>query len=408
MKQTPMQIEAAPRATLLAFTPERLFLGFLKKRLRLFEAGSLRLELPTGMTIQHHGTKSGPSAVIQVKRWSLLRKLLAEGEIGLARSFVDGDWTTPDLAAVLEFGLANEASLSSTSGVGIAHFLGRRQHRRNANTPRGSRRNIAAHYDLGNSFYTHWLDGTMTYSSAIYDGPEDTLEQAQERKFQRIVDLLELQGGEEVLEIGCGWGSLATRVAAAGARQVKGITLSTEQAAWARNIAARSDGDIDIEIRDYRTISKRYDRIVSIEMFEAVGEEYWSTFFDQLRRNLTDDGVAVLQIITIAERLFESYRSRPDFIQRYIFPGGMLPTHTAVQSHARNAGFKVERVQAFGESYARTVDDWHRRFIAAWPAIERLGFDDRFRRMWTYYLDYCAVGFRSGSIDVGLYQLRPE
>lgn len=405
-----MQIETTSPAVPFALSPEHLFRRYLDKRLSLFEAGSLRLTLPNGKTIQHSGSSPGPAAVIEISRWRLLNKLLLEGEIGLARGYVDGDWSTPDLAAVLDFGLNNEATITTaTRGFGIGHLINRLAHRRNANTRKGSQRNIAAHYDLGNRFYELWLDRDMNYSSGIYGGDADTLESAQDRKIDRVVELLDIEGGEDVLEVGCGWGSLAGRIIDAGARHLTGISLSREQIAYARTRhAGTANGDaIDFALRDYRAVTQRYDRIVSIEMFEAVGEKYWPVYFERLRRSLRDEGTAVLQIITIADKLFESYRSRPDFIQQYIFPGGMLPTVAHVEHHAERAGFRVAHYEPFGLSYARTLDDWHARFNDAWPEIETLGFDDRFKRMWDYYLTYCAVGFRHQAIDVGLFKLTP-
>ncbi|MGI9476597.1 MAG: class I SAM-dependent methyltransferase [Hyphomicrobiaceae bacterium] len=405
-----MHLESADQAATSPLSPERLFRRYLNKRLRLFDVGGLRLRFPNGKVIQHKGREPGPTAVIEISRWRLLRKLLLEGEIGLARAYVDGDWSTPDLAAVLDFGLHNEASISvATRGLPIGHFLNRIAHRRNANTRKGSRRNIAAHYDLGNDFYQFWLDGDMTYSSAIFADDEETLEAAQARKLDRVVELLDLSGGEEVLEIGCGWGSLARRIVDAGARRLTGLSLSREQIDYAR--ARVADGEqaaaLSFELRDYRSLTQRYDRVASIEMFEAVGEAYWPVYFETLSRSLKPDGTAVLQIITIADALFESYRARPDFIQQYIFPGGMLPTVEIVEREAARAGLQVDHYEPFGLSYARTLEIWQQRFNVAWPEIERLGFDDRFRRMWNYYLTYCAIGFRHGSIDVGLFKLSP-
>jgi cyclopropane-fatty-acyl-phospholipid synthase len=405
-----MQTEFSGQAVTLPFSPEQLFRHYLKKRLNLFQAGSLRMELPNGKVVGHRGSQAGPAAAIIVRRWRLLRKLLLEGEIGLARGYVDGDWETPDLTAVLEFGLHNEASVATaTRGLGVGHFLNRVAHRRNANTRGGSRRNVAAHYDLGNRFYELWLDRDMTYSSAIFADAHEALEDAQKRKLNRVIELMDMTGGESVLEIGCGWGSLARCIADAGAGCMTGISLSGKQIEYARKSIAGADYNkkIQFELRDYRTVSQRYDRIVSIEMFEAVGEQFWPVYFEKLRQSLNENGTAVLQIITIADELFSSYRRRPDFIQQYIFPGGMLPTVAIVKAEAERAGFRVDHYEPFGLSYARTLELWHERFNAAWPEIEHLGFDDRFRRMWNYYLNYCAIGFRHGSIDVGLFKLSP-
>ncbi|MCH9806749.1 MAG: cyclopropane-fatty-acyl-phospholipid synthase family protein [Alphaproteobacteria bacterium] len=402
-----MQIESVDRTAQLPWSPESLFRRYLQKRLGLFDVGSLHLELPNNKVIFHRGSVAGPDAVLNVKRWRLLQKLVAEGEVGLARGYVEGDWSTPDLRAVLEFGLCNEEAISSaTGGLGLAHLFNRLAHRRNANTRRGSARNIAAHYDLGNEFYAKWLDAELSYSSAIYADAAETLEVAQARKLNRILQLMDMNGGEEILEIGCGWGSLARRIAAAGASKVTGISLSREQIDYARaNAAGTQYADkIHYQLRDYRSISKRYDRIVSIEMFEAVGERFWPVYFERLRGALKDDGTATLQVITIDDRIFESYRQRPDFIQQYIFPGGMLPTTEIIKAQARRAGLRCDHHEPFGTSYALTLEAWQKRFNAAWPDIEKLGFDERFRRMWNYYLTYCAVGFRHGSIDVGLFK----
>jgi cyclopropane-fatty-acyl-phospholipid synthase len=404
-----MQPKAADGSTPHPLSLERIVRRYLEKKLCLFTAGSVSVKLPNGKRISHRGPERGPTAVINVKHWALLRKLLLEGEIGLARAYVDGDWSTPDLAAVLEYGLQNETSVSAAMrGFGVGHFANRINHHRNANTRRGSRRNIAAHYDLGNRFYELWLDSSMTYSSAIFADAGEALEAAQERKLLRAIELLDIKGGERVLEIGCGWGSLAQRIAHSGASHVTGISLSHEQVEYARAalLGTPHRDAIDFQLRDYRSISERYDRIVSIEMFEAVGERYWPMFFNQLNTCLSANGTALLQIITIDDDLFASYRVRPDFIQQYIFPGGMLPTRAHVEHHARRAGFRIEQYEPFGPSYALTLEDWQRRFNAAWSDIEKLGFDDRFRRMWNYYLTYCAVGFRHGSIDVGMFKLR--
>lgn len=403
--QTPMRTLSPVRVASRA--PARLLSAAIRRRLGEFRHGAVRLNLPNGEVIEHRGEQPGPEAVLHVSRWRLLRRLMMEGEIGLARSYVDGDWSTPDLAAVMRFGLANGDNFAgSASGFSLAHLFNRFGHGLNANSRRGSRRNIAAHYDLGNRFYELWLDPDMTYSSALYEGEDESLERAQARKLDRVVELLDLEGGETVLEIGCGWGSLARRLGKAGCDKVTGISLSREQIAYGRD-AVRRDGleeSVGLVLRDYRDVQETYDRIVSIEMFEAVGEKYWPVFFETVRKSLRPDGAVVMQIITIEDALFESYRRRPDFIQQFIFPGGMLPTVGNVREAAERAGLALSHYEPFGQSYALTLEDWRARFKAAWPEIEPLGFDQRFERMWDYYLTYCASGFRFGSIDVGFFK----
>ena len=348
-----------------------------------------------------------------------------EGDLGLAFSYRDDDWSSPDLTALLMFGVANEAALGGVTATrGPARWLSRWRHRANANTRRGSRHNIAAHYDLGNRFYAKWLDDSMLYSSAMYGGdelaaadvscaggaatPDDaSLEAAQARRLDRIVELLDLRAGQRVLEIGCGWGTLAATLARRCGVEVVGVTLSTEQLAFAQQRAAEWGvaAQVDLRLQDYRDIEGRFDRIVSIEMIEAVGEAYWPTYFATLRDRLKPGGRAVLQAITIDEAHFERYRASPDFIQRCIFPGGMLPTPERMAREAARAGLDFHTEARFGRDYARTLAEWRRRFLAEWPAIEAQGFDLPFQRLWTYYLSYCEAGFLAGRVDVGLYRL---
>ena len=282
----------------------------------------------------------------------------------------------------------------------------RLRHALNRNTRRGSRRNIVAHYDLGNGFYEQWLDSDMSYSSALYSPETPTLEDAQQAKIDRIVALLDLNGGENILEIGCGWGALAVRLATMDRISLTGITLSTEQLNYARHRLQKTSAAYacDLRLQDYRDVSGSYDRIVSIEMLEAVGEGYWPLFFARLRDLLRDGGVAVLQVITIDEGRFAQYRRRPDFIQRYVFPGGMLPTTGIVVNEAAKAGLKLVSSEFFGGSYGLTLAEWNRRFQRNWSSIHSSQFDDRFKRMWEYYLAYCQAGFDTGVLDVGLYK----
>ena len=337
--------------------------------------------------------------------WRAVRRLLVAGDLGFAEGYIAGDWSTPDLVALITLVAENVAQLQRTmDGVPAMRLLNRARHLRRGNSRKGSRRNIAFHYDLGNDFYRLWLDESMTYSSACAVAPGQSLEAAQQAKLARITDLLDLEGDERVLEIGCGWGALAAHLGSRCAG-VTGLTLSREQLTFAKRRIALDglEQRVELRLQDYRDTQGTFDRIVSIEMLEAVGELYWPTYFDTLRARLARGGRAVLQVITIREDRFEPYRRAPDFIQRYVFPGGMLPTSRIVAEQAARAGFRIASVQTFGTGYAATLAEWRRRFEAAWPAIAALGFDADFRRMWTYYLSYCEAGFHTGTIDVGLY-----
>jgi cyclopropane-fatty-acyl-phospholipid synthase len=370
-------------------------------------AGRLRLILPNGETIERCGEAAGPDATIEVHRWRALRSMMLDGEYGFTDSHLNGDWTTPDLAQVLEFCVRNEAALAPKATNGWLNLLRNRLvHHLRRNSRSGSRRNIAAHYDLGNGFFEPWLDAGMNYSSALWTNC-DTLERAQEVKLDRIASLLELTGSERVLEIGCGWGALAEKLIRRCGANVLGITLSIEQLFYAQKRLAveAQQGRADLRLLDYRDVPGKFDRIVSIEMIEAVGESYWPNYFGKLRSCLVSGGTAVLQAITIDEQRFAAYRKTPDFIQRYIFPGGVLPTREIIAQEASRAGLKLVHHESFGDSYVKTLREWRLRFLHAWPQIETLGFSERFRRTWEYYLAYCEVGFRLGTIDVGFFKL---
>jgi cyclopropane-fatty-acyl-phospholipid synthase len=386
-----------------------LFRRWIARLVQGLHEGSLRIEFPDGEHIDACGPLAGPHASIVLHRWRPLLRLLTQGDIGLARSYRDGDWSSPDLPALLLLGLRNEAYWdSATDGSRPMRGIDRIRHLLRPNTRRGSRDNIAFHYDLGNAFYARWLDPDLIYSSALYVTGNESLETAQAAKIDRVLDLLELEDAASVLEIGCGWGALALAAARRHRAHVTALTLSTEQLAHARQCAAAEglQARIDLRLQDYRDVHGTYDRIVSIEMLEAVGESFWPVYFDTLRRRLKKDGIAVLQVITIADDCFDRYRERADFIQRFIFPGGMLPSWGALQVQAQRAGLTVERALSFGDSYATTLVHWRERFLNAWPSIESLGFGVSFRRLWEYYLCYCEAGFRTGRVDVGLFTLR--
>lgn len=365
--------------------------------------GALSLRLPSGDLLEARGGP-GPEVSLVLNDWRAVRRLFLKGGIGFADAFVAGEWTTPDLVALLCFGALNAPALAGLSGNPAHRLFSRLRHRLRGNTRRGSRRNIVSHYDLGNDFFSLWLDPTLLYSSALFEAGAATLEEAQEYRLAHIVELLELRGGEKILEIGCGWGALALRLGQAGAGAVTGLTLSPAQLDFARKRCAGAP--VDLRLQDYRDVAGTFDRIVSIEMIEAVGEIFWPIYFGKIEQVLRPGGTALIQAITIDETRFEAYRARPDFIQRHIFPGGFLPTKTAIAEQAARAGLNLVRTEAFGLSYARTLAEWRARFEARWPEIAALGFDARFRRLWTYYLCYCEAGFREGVTDVGFYLLQ--
>jgi cyclopropane-fatty-acyl-phospholipid synthase len=382
----------------------------VRRILSRLKAGVLHVELPSGQRIDYRAGLPGVEARIVIHRWRALRRLIGGGDVGFAKAYIDGDWSSPDLTAFIELIARNGATfIDKTSGIAPFRALNFLAHLRRVNTRVGSRRNVTAHYDLGNEFYRLWLDPSMLYSSALFSRPAQSLEDAQREKVEKILQLLELAPSRNVLEIGCGWGALAVAIAKHCDADVTGITLSPSQQKYTRAEISQSDlsDRVDCKLVDYRDTTGQFDRVVSIEMIEAVGERYWPGYFATLRDRLKPQGLAVIQAITIAEDRFDAYRARPDFIQRYIFPGGFLPTRTAIREAAKVAGLDVASSLHFGASYALTLAEWRRRFNGAWPQIETLGFNSSFRRMWDYYLCYCEAGFRAGVIDVGLYVLAP-
>jgi cyclopropane-fatty-acyl-phospholipid synthase len=378
---------------------------FLTRLLRQLALGRLTIRLPSGEELVGEGLEPGPDATLLLHRGRAVRQLLLGGDVGFAEAYMDGDWSSPDLTALIELAARNQDALGDgITGTAAMRLLNRVLHGTRANTRSGSRRNIVSHYDLGNDFYETWLDRGMSYSSALYTAPQQSLEEAQTIKQDRILQLMDLTGGEDVLEIGCGWGGLAERILARGCK-VTGLTLSPAQLAYAQQRLAPAGAVADLRLQDYRDVSQRYDRIVSIEMLEAVGVKYWPTYFNKLRECLCPGGVAVLQVITIADRKFDAYLRSPDFIQRYIFPGGMLPTPTIMAAQIDQASLALDSVETFGLSYARTLAEWRSRFHEAWPRLRAAGLDEIFGRKWDYYLAYCEAGFRAGGIDVALYRI---
>ncbi len=396
----------AARAARRAPLWQRILVGWLSG----LKTGELTLVFPDGRTHVARGPEpGGPVATIVISRGRLVRRMMTGGDMGFAESYLDGDWSSPDLAALLDFGYANEAvlqgPLKASPLLAMAYRLG---HGLRANTRRGSRRNIAAHYDLGNEFYRLWLDETMTYSSALFTAPEMSLADAQREKYRRIIDLLEIKPTDKVLEIGCGWGGFAEMAASETGCSVTCLTLSKEQAAFAekRMAAAGLSDRVEIRLEDYRDVQGSYDKIVSIEMFEAVGEKNWPAYFSVVQSRLKSLGRAALQVITIADDRAPRYRKSVDFIQRYIFPGGMLPSAKALGKEIEAAGLKLKDAMFFGRSYAETLQRWDELFQAKWSEIAKLGFDERFARMWRYYLCGCRASFRAATSNVGQFLIQ--
>ena len=381
--------EALPRDTRTVF-----------QLLAQLRGGLLEVRLPNGSAVLFGDGESG--VTLQVHDTAFFSRVLARGDIGFAEAYLDGQWDSPDLTALLTLLARNRDALAQAiSGSWRQLLTARIRHWFNGNSRTGSKRNIMAHYDLGNAFYQQWLDPSMSYSSALYRAEDDgSLLAAQQAKYRRILDRLQAEPGAHVLEIGCGWGGFAEMAVAEGL-QVTGLTLSPAQLAWAQKRVPQAD----LRLEDYRDTRAHYDHLVSIEMFEAVGEKWWPSYFATLAKALKPGGRAVVQSITIDDRLFTSYRRGTDFIQQYIFPGGMLPSRSAFRKAAERQGLQVTDEYAFGLDYARTLAEWHRAFEDRWPQIAPLGFDDTFRRLWRLYLSYCEAGFRAGNIDVVQFEL---
>jgi cyclopropane-fatty-acyl-phospholipid synthase len=366
------------------------------------QRGRLDFRLPDGRIFRAEGREPGPATLIEVHNPDIFARLIRE-DLGFCEGYVEGWWSTPDLLGFMDLiQTGNNAVYDAFPGMGLVRAYERLRFWLRSNSKTQAKRNISYHYDLGNAFYGLWLDESMTYSSALFRTGQESLEKAQEQKYASMVDQMGAQPGDHVLEIGCGWGGFAEYAAAKRGLKVTCLTISAEQHRYAvaRIAKAGLSDRVEIKLQDYRDETGVYDGVASIEMFEAVGEKYWPTYFNSVLNRLRPGKNATLQIITIADHRFETYRKSVDFIQKYIFPGGMLPSPSALRREIERAGMRVLGSIQFGKSYSQTVRRWHEVFNDRWSEVARLGFDDRFRRMWNFYLTSCAGAFEGGNCDV--------
>ena len=365
--------------------------------------GRIDFVMPDGRVFRAEGPEAGPVAELRVHDGDTFARLVREGDLGFCDAYIEGGWSTPDLQAFLDFLQAdNDVLYDGFPGMFFVRLYERMRHWMNRNTKDQARKNISYHYDLGNEFYALWLDETMTYSSAIFETGQESMEAAQMAKYASMVDQMGAQPGDHVLEIGCGWGGFAEYAAKERGLRVTGLTISEEQLKYARERIEKAGLSdlVEFRLQDYRDETGQYDGIASIEMFEAVGEQYWPAYFDTVRERLRPGRCATLQIITIEEARFDVYRKGVDFIQKYIFPGGMLPSPKALREEIARADLEFVRSVEFGESYSQTLRRWHDTFNARWDEVQAIGFDERFKRMWNFYLTSCAAAFHSGNCDV--------
>jgi cyclopropane-fatty-acyl-phospholipid synthase len=370
---------------------------------RKLEHGRLEVVLPDGRRFRVEGAKAGPVAEMDVHDPDLFARLIREGDLGFSEAYLDGGWSTPDLQAFMDLvHHDNDSIYNGYPGMGLVRAYEKLRFWLQSNTKGQARKNISYHYDLGNDFYALWLDDTMTYSSALFLTGQESLERAQIQKYASMVDQMGAKPGDHVLEIGCGWGGFAEYAAKERGLKITGLTISKEQRDYAveRMRRAGLSDRVEIRLQDYRDETGTYDGIASIEMFEAVGEKYWPVYFRTLRERLKPGANATLQIITVEDRRWEVYKRGVDFIQKFIFPGGMLPCPRVLRAEVERAGLRVARSIEFGESYSQTLRRWHQTFNERWDEIALHGFDDRFRRMWNFYLTSCAATFHSGNCDV--------
>ena len=378
---------------------DKIFLKGIKK----FPYGSLEIEWPDGKFQKIDALHKGPNARLKIVDSNVVREIIQGGSIKFAELYISKRIITNNLTNLMHYCALNNDQAEETFKITIFRYLYNKYlHFKNKNTKIQAKKNISHHYDLGNQFYKYWLDKSMTYSSAIFNGKNDNLELAQNNKYQKLADLSSIKKGDNILEIGCGWGGFSEFLAKNYDCQITALTISKEQFKFTKDRMQKSNltSKVTVVFSDYRNIQGKFDKVLSIEMFEAVGREYWKTFFEKIRTILKPNGNVGLQLITIDDKIYNVYKNNPDFIQKYIFPGGMLPSVKVLKNIIENTSFKINSINSYSNDYAKTLNIWNKEFNRNWSKIEKLGFDERFKLLWNYYLSYCEGGFLSKNIDL--------
>ena len=377
----------------------KLFLNGVKK----FPYGSISIEWPNGITNKIDADKHGPNAHLKIADNNVIKEIIHGGSVKFAELYMDKRISSKNLTSLMHYCALNNDQAEETFKISFLKYLHNKfLHFKNRNTKIQAKKNISYHYDLGNQFYRYWLDKSMTYSSAIFSNQYDKLELAQKNKYKKLAELSNIKNGDTILEIGCGWGGFSEFLGNNYNCKITAITISKEQFNFAKKRIeeANLSKKVTVLFCDYRNIEGKFDKIVSIEMFEAVGKDYWNVFFDKIKSILKPNGNIGLQLITIDDKIYNVYEKNPDFIQKYIFPGGMLPSFKILENILSNNSLYIESVNSYANDYAKTLSLWKQEFNKNWENIEKLGFDETFNRMWNYYLSYCEGGFLSKNIDL--------
>ena len=375
----------------------------LLKGIKKFSYGSIQIEFSDGYIENIKAKKPGPKAMLKINKPNAAKEIIQGGSVAFAESYINKDISTDNLTNLIHYCALNNDQAESTFNISILKKIVHKIfHYKNKNTKNQAKKNISFHYDLGNKFYEYWLDKTMTYSSAIFNNKSIELEAAQNNKYKKLAELSAIKNGDQILEIGCGWGGFAEFIGNNYDCNLTAVTISREQYEYTKKriFDANLSHKIEVLLCDYRNITGKFDKIVSIEMFEAVGKQYWNTFFKKIENILKPKGSISLQLITIDDNIFDVYKTNPDFIQKYIFPGGMLPSDKILKELINKTSLKINSIDSFSKDYAKTLNIWNKEFNKKWDKIEKLGFDENFKLLWNYYLSYCEGGFLSKNIDL--------